>query len=36
VLLRLAIGNGGIATGLVTFTERHHPTEASMVAGVAG
>src|SRR5205085_11130086 len=36
VLLRLAIGNGGIATGLVAFTERHHPTEVSMVAGVAG
>ncbi len=36
VLLRLAMGNGGIATGLVAFTERHHPTEASMVAGVAG
>jgi hypothetical protein len=36
VLLRLVIGNGGIATGLVAFTERHHPTGVSMVAGVAG
>ncbi len=36
ILLRLATGNGGIATGLVAFAERYHPTQQSMVAGVAG
>jgi hypothetical protein len=36
VLLRLATGNGTTATGTVAFTQRHHTTLESMVAGVAG
>src|SRR5581483_1079180 len=36
VLLRLTTGNGTTATGLVAFTQRYHPTQQSMVAGVAG
>jgi hypothetical protein len=36
VLLRLATGNGARATGVVAFAQRYHPTQASMVAGVAG
>jgi hypothetical protein len=36
VLLRLALGNGGEATGVVAFAERHHPFEQRLQAGVAG
>jgi hypothetical protein len=36
VLLRLSTGNGTTATGLVAFAQRHHLTQASMVAGVTG
>jgi len=36
VLLRLTTGNGTTATGLVAFTQRYHPTQQSMLAGVAG
>src|SRR5207248_11673557 len=36
VLLRLALGNGGVATGTVAFATRHHHTEAEMIGGVAG
>ncbi len=36
VLLRLAPGNGGTATGVVAFAERHRHTEREMIAGVAG
>jgi hypothetical protein len=36
VLLQLYTGNGTSATGLVAFTQRFHPTEESMIAGVAG
>jgi hypothetical protein len=36
VLVRLALGNGGEAAGLVAFAERHHPTEQRLHAGVAG
>ncbi len=36
VLLRLVLGNGGTATGVVAFAERHQPTLTRMQAGVAG
>jgi len=36
VLLRLGIGNGGTATGVVAFASRHRHTEAEMIGGVAG
>lgn len=36
VLLRLAPGNGGTATGIVAFAERHRHSEQEMIAGVAG
>jgi len=36
VLLRLALGNGGTASGVVAFAHSHHHTETEMVAGVAG
>jgi hypothetical protein len=36
VLLRLTTGNGTTASGLVAFAQRYHPTQQSMVAGVAG
>jgi hypothetical protein len=36
VLLRLDMGNGGSATGVVAFATQHHHTETEMVAGVAG
>lgn len=36
VLLRLAIGNGGIATGVVAFANTHHHTELERYPGVAG
>ncbi|HEY0757402.1 MAG TPA: hypothetical protein VGD98_25845 [Ktedonobacteraceae bacterium] len=36
VLLRLTTGNGQLATGLVAFAHRYHPTPQSMIAGVAG
>ncbi len=36
VLLHLTTGNGTTATGLVAFARRYHPTNESMVAGVAG
>jgi len=36
VLLRLGLGNGGIATGVVAFASRHHHTETEMIGGVAG
>jgi hypothetical protein len=36
VLVRLAPGNGGEATGVVAFAERHHPSEQRLQAGVAG
>lgn len=36
VLVRLELGNGGTATGVVAFANRHHHSEAEMVAGVAG
>lgn len=36
VLLRLELGNGGTATGVVAFAQSHHHTQAEMVPGVAG
>jgi hypothetical protein len=36
VLLGLVTGNGTTATGTVAFTRRFHPTQESMIAGVAG
>lgn len=36
VLLQLTTGNGTEATGVVAFAQRYHPTQQSMVAGVAG
>jgi hypothetical protein len=36
VLLRLDMGNGGTATGVVAFASSHHHTETEMIAGVAG
>lgn len=36
VLLRLDLGNGGIATGVVAFAERHHHSQAYIEARVAG
>lgn len=36
VLLRLDAGNGISATGVVTFAQAFHPTQESLVAGVAG
>ena len=36
VHLRLTTGNGTRATGLVAFAQHYHPTQESMVAGVAG
>src|SRR5205085_2893436 len=36
VLLRLDLGNGGTATGVVAFAGRHHHTEREMIGGVAG
>lgn len=36
VLLRLATGNGTRASGLVAFSQRYHPTQESLIAGVAG
>src|SRR5205807_930174 len=36
VLLRLAMGNGGIATGVVAFANTHRHTMNEMIPGVAG
>jgi hypothetical protein len=36
VLLRLALGNGGTATGTVAFARRHRPSAARLEARVAG
>jgi hypothetical protein len=36
IQLRLTTGNGTVASGLVAFVRRYHPTTESMVAGVAG
>ncbi len=36
VLLRLALGNGGTATGVAAFAEQHGTEPERMVAGVAG
>ena len=36
VLLRLVTGNGTFATGVVAFARRFHPTQETMIAGVAG
>jgi len=36
VLLRLDMGNGGSATGVVAFASSHRHTEQEMIAGVAG
>lgn len=36
VLLRLNTGNGASATGVVAFSQSFHPTQESLVAGVAG
>lgn len=36
VLLRLHTGNGASATGIVAFSQSFHPTQESLVAGVAG
>jgi hypothetical protein len=36
VLLRLDMGNGGTATGVVAFATQHHHTETEMIGGVAG
>lgn len=36
VLLRLYTGNGASATGVVAFSQRFHPTQQSLIAGVAG
>jgi hypothetical protein len=36
VLLGLTTGNGTTASGVVAFTRRFHPTQESMIAGVAG
>lgn len=36
VLLNLALGNGGNATGVVAFANQHRHSETEMIAGVAG
>jgi hypothetical protein len=36
VLVRLALGNGGEATGVVAFSNRHHHSTQEMIPGVAG
>lgn len=36
ILLSLQTGNGTSASGVVAFAQRYHPTQESMVAGVAG
>src|SRR5205823_7098334 len=36
VLLRLAMGNGGVATGVVAFANAHHHSQNEMIPGVAG
>lgn len=36
VLLRLNLGNGGTATGVVAFATQHHHSEQEMIGGVAG
>jgi len=36
ILLGLEMGNGGSATGVAAFAERHHPTLPRLQAGVAG
>ncbi len=36
VLLNLALGNGGSATGVVAFANQHRHSETEMIAGVAG
>jgi hypothetical protein len=36
VLVRLALGNGGEATGIVAFAQAHHHSVQQMIPGVAG
>src|SRR6266699_418188 len=36
LLLELAMGNGGMATGVIAFAERHHPGEEHIASRVAG
>lgn len=36
VLLNLALGNGGTATGVVAFANQHRHSETEMISGVAG
>src|SRR5690242_9304444 len=36
ILLRLALGNGGVATGVVAFAEAHHHSRERVLSRVAG